>query len=50
MMVAAIIGFLSDSFAGIIYLIALFFVYSGWVNITCGLEEKQSLSSDNAFL
>ena len=50
MIVAAIIGFLSDSFAGIIYLVALFFVYSGWVNITCGLEEKQSLSSDNAFL
>lgn len=50
MIVAAVIGFLSDSFAGIIYLVALFFIYSGWVNITCGLEEKHSLSSDNAFL
>lgn len=50
MIVATVTGFLSDSFAGIIYLVALFFVYSGWANITCGLEEKQSLSSDNAFL
>lgn len=42
MVIASVVGFMSDSISGFITLIALFMLYSGWTQITIGMETKDN--------
>lgn len=44
LMVSALVGFLSDTAAGFIALIALIMVFSGWTQILFGLEEQKEIA------